>query len=146
MSWDLMSTVASIVGVIGGLVSVVFLILEIRRNSMAIEGSTVQSLMAMEQDLFTILADHAEIYLAGCSHFESLGEVDAFRFSRYVGAYMSLYYAAFKQFEQRLIDLEVWIAYRNSMQSNLAKPGFGACWRTFDQNYPATFRAAIAAL
>ena len=146
MPWDQISTVASVIGVIGGLVSVIYLILEIRRNSMAIEGATVQSLMAMEQDLFTTLADHADIYLAGCARFDTLTEVESFRFNRYVGAYMSLYYAAFKQFEQRLIDLEVWIAYRNSMQSNLARPGFRACWRTFDQHYPASFRAAIAAL
>ena len=146
MPWDQISTMALVIGVIGGLVSLVFLIFEIRRDYMAIKGATVQALMAMEQDLFSTLADHAEVYLAGYAHFDSLAEVDAFRFSRYVGGYVSLYYAAFKQFEQRLINSEVWTAYRSSMRSNLAKPGFAAFWRTFEQNHPASFRAAIAAL
>ena len=44
MPWDAITGLASIVGVVGGLVSVTFLILEIRRNAQAIEGATVQSL------------------------------------------------------------------------------------------------------
>jgi hypothetical protein len=38
------TAIATILGVIGGLISVVFLILEVRRNAPAIEGATVQSL------------------------------------------------------------------------------------------------------
>lgn len=141
MTWDQLSAAAQIVGVIGGIVSVIFLILEIRRNSRAIEGSTVQALMAMEQSLFTYLADNADLYVRGRADFAALSDSESFSFNRHVGAYMSLYYAAFKQFEQGLIDAEVWVAYRNSMRTNLGYPGFAACWAGFATHYPASFQA-----
>jgi hypothetical protein len=144
MTWDQISAAAQVIGVIGGIISVVFLVFEIRRNSRAIEGSTVQALMAMEQDLFTYLADHSGLYVRGCADPSTLSDSESFSFNRYVGAYMSLYYAAFKQFEQGLIDGEVWTAYRNSMKSNFEKPGFAACWATFQLHYPKSFRAEIA--
>lgn len=141
MTWDQISAVAQIVGVVAGIASVIFLILEIRRNSKAIEGSTVQALMAMEQSLFTYLADHSDLYVRGCADFAALSNSESFSFNRYVGAYMSLYYAAFKQVEQGLIDAEVWVAYQNSMRTNLGRPGFAACWASFAAHYPASFQA-----
>lgn len=144
MDWSTLGSIASVIGVIGGLVSVVFLVLEIRRNAQAIEGATVQNLMGMEAQVFTWLADHAELYLRGSQDFRGLTEVEAFRFTQAVKLYMSLFYAAFKQYEQALIDPEVWQAYEASLQVNLARPGFAACWQGFQASYPASFRVRIA--
>lgn len=146
MDWSTLGAIASIIGVIGGLVSVVFLVLEIRRNAQAIEGATVQNLMGMESQVFTWLAENAELYLRGSRDFAALNEVEAFRFTQAVKLYMSLFYAAFKQYEQALIDPEVWLAYEASLQANLARPGFLACWTGFQTSYPASFRARVAAL
>ena len=141
-----LGSIASVVGVIGGLVSVVFLVLEIRRNAKAIEGATVQGLMQMEAQVFTWLAEHADLYLRGGEDFAALTPVEAFRYTQAVKLYMSLFYAAFKQFEQQLIDPEVWNAYEASLRSNLARPGFAACWQGFATSYPASFGARLAGL
>ena len=76
--WDQITALASVVGVVGGLISVYFLVLEVRRNAQAIEGATVQSLMSFEKDVFYMLASNAGVYLRGLpEHFHALcrGEV-----------------------------------------------------------------------
>jgi hypothetical protein len=146
MDWTTLSAIASLVGVIGGLVSVVFLVLEIRRNAKAIEGATVQGLMQMEAQVFTWLADHAELFLKGGADFAALTPVEAFRYTQAVKLYMSLFYAAFKQYEEQLTDPEVWHAYEDSLRTNLARPGFAACWQGFQGSYPTSFRAHLATL
>jgi hypothetical protein len=146
MDWSIIGTIASIVGVVGGLISVCFLIFEIRHNAMAIEGATVQSLMGMEFNTFSYLSEHADLYLRGLEDFEGLDQVEAFRFMQAVKLYMSLYYAAFKQHEQQLIDAEVWDAYAASLKDNLKHSGFATCWQKFHTSYPEIFRNLLTTL
>ncbi len=66
------------VGVVGGLISVYFIVLEIRRNAQATEGATVQSLMSMEKDVFGLLANNAGLYLRGCEDISKLSAEEKF--------------------------------------------------------------------
>ncbi len=146
MNWEVITAVSTIAGVIGGLVSVYFLIHEVRRNSLAIEGAAVQSLMTFEQAVFALLIDNAATFLAGAADRDTLSPEEQFRFDKLVQAYMSLHYSAFKQHEQGLIDLEVWEAYRNALRAKMQRPGFSASWQTVHMSYPAGFQAAVASL
>ena len=65
LDFSLITAVATVIGVIGGLISVIFLVYEIRRNALAIEGSTVQSLMSLEAQIFATILTHAALYLRG---------------------------------------------------------------------------------
>lgn len=141
--WDQITALSSVVGVVGGLISVCFLVFEIRRNAQAIEGATVQSLMSFEKDVFGFLADNAGLYLRGSEDVSNLSGEDRFRFDRLVNAQMSLFYSAFVQFGQGLIDDEVWQAYVNALKRYLSKPGFRQSWKAMEMSYPASFRRFI---
>lgn len=54
MNWEIIGAVSTVLGVIGGLVSVYFLIHEVRRNAQAIDGATVPLLMNFEQAVFSV--------------------------------------------------------------------------------------------
>lgn len=140
MNWEVIGAVSTVLGVIGGLVSVVFLILEVRRNAQAIEGATVQSLMNFEQAVFALLIDNAAVFLQGSADRDSLAPDARFKFDKLVQAYMSLYYSAFKQHEQALIDPEVWDAYLRALKEKLARPGFAASWQDVHASYPESFQ------
>ena len=75
--WNLISQIASVVGVAGGLISVSFLVLGVRRNARAIEGATVQSLMNFEKDVFAMIAADAPLFLKGCETPEKLSPADS---------------------------------------------------------------------
>ncbi|MBL9045853.1 MAG: hypothetical protein JNK34_00840 [Tabrizicola sp.] len=146
MNWDVIGAVSTVLGVLGGFVSVYFLIHEVRRNALAIEGATVHSLMNFEQAVYAILIDNAALFVKGSQDRDSLSADARFKFDMVVQSYMSLHYSAFKQFEQGLIDAEVWQAFANAMTGKLQKPGFAASWAAMQTNYPRTFQSFITTL
>ncbi len=143
VSWEQITALASVIGVFGGLISVGFLIYEVRRNAQAIEGATVQSLMTLEAQVFSVLAEQAELYVRGSAEAAQLTAVDRFKFQELVAVVMSLTYSAYVQHQQRLIDDEVWEAYVNAMFLRLEKPGFRMGWRDIETGYPKSFRDII---
>lgn len=146
MNWDVIGAVSTVLGVLGGFVSVYFLIHEVRRNALAIEGATVHSLMNFEQAVYTLLVENAALFVKGSQDRSSLAADARFKFDMVVQSYMSLHYSAFKQHEQGLIDAEVWQAYANAMRAKLARPGFAASWAAMQIHYPQTFQNFIATL
>lgn len=148
MNWDwtAIEAISSVIGVVGVVLSVIFLAYEVRHNAKAIEGATVQSLMSLEREVFTLLADNAELFITGCKDIASLSESDRFRFDRISSAQMSLIYSAYVQFENELIDEETWVAYVNAAKRYMAHPGFRESWQSYSTGYPASFGQAIAHL
>ncbi len=142
-NWDAISAVSSALGGLGVIISVVFLVYEVRRSAQAIEGATVQSLMSLERDVFAMLVDNAELFIRGRRDRSALSETDMFRFDKISGAYMSLGYSAYVQFQERLIDDETWEAYVSAFRVHLTCPGFGDSWDTMKTGYPKSFRDQI---
>ncbi len=145
-SWDQVTAMASVAGVIGGLISVYFLVLEVRRNAQALEGATVQSLMSFEKDVFALVANNAGLYLRGCAELSKLSPEEQLSFDRIVGSQMSLSYSAYVQYGQKLIDDEVWQAYANALRKYLSAPGFRVTWKAMEMSYPESFRRMIDAM
>ena len=141
--WDQITALSSVVGVVGGLISVYFLVLEVRRNARAIEGATVQSLVTFEKDVYQSLSINAGIYLRGCEDISKLSAEEKFRFERLVGAQMSLFYSAFVQHGQGLIDDEVWEAYADELRGFLRAKGFLIAWTSMETGFPKSFRDMV---
>lgn len=143
--WTTVTAVASVVGVVGGMISLIFLILEVRRNAQAIEGATVQSLMSFEKDVYALIVANAELYQKGSAGLSKLTSTQKLAFERIVSAQMSLIYSAYVQFQQHLIDDEVWEAYFNAIKKYMKAPGFRESWKSFELHYPKSFRDMINA-
>ena len=141
--WDQITALSSVVGVVGGLISVYFLVLEVRRNARAIEGATVQSLVTFEKDVYQLLSMNVGIYLRGCEDISKLSAEEKFRFERLVGALMSLFYTAFVQHGQELIDDEVWAAYADELRGFLRATGFLTAWTSMETGFPRSFRDMV---
>ena len=139
-SWEQITAIATVIGVLGGLISVGFVIYEVRRNADAIEGATVQGLMSLEVQVFSILTEHADVYQRGAADLESLTPSEVFLFNRLVACKMSLLNTAFVQYEQRLIDWDVWQAYVRAFHMDLQAPGHRATWQLMRPRYPEDFR------
>ena len=56
------ANIAEIIGVVSVLVTLVFLILQIRQNTQAIRSETIQAVMQSEMALSTLLVEHADIW------------------------------------------------------------------------------------
>jgi hypothetical protein len=146
MDWNQITALATIIGVIGGLISVAFVVYEIRRNAQAIEGATVQSLMSLEQQVFTVILTNAQVYLRGCAMTPDMTDTEKLEFTECVGMIMSMTYSAYVQHQQNLIDDEVWEAYQNAARARLGAFGFARVWQQIQMGYPRSFRAAMEPL
>ncbi len=142
--WAAIEAIAAVAGVLGVIISIVFLIYEVRHNAAAIEGATVQSLMSLEREVFSLLADNAALMTKGGQGRDKLSDEDTYAYDRVVGSYMSLIYSAFIQFERELVEDEVWEAYLNALARHMADPGFAEAWGAMKMGYPASFRACVA--
>ncbi len=142
-NWVNIAAMATVIGVIGGIVSVIFLVYEVRHNTKAIEGTTVQSLMGLEREVFGLLIDNAELFVRGSKSTSRLSARDRFKFEKIVATYMSLVYSAFVQFNRDLITEEVWEAYMMAIKRETRGPGFAEGWNRIKESYPASFRTTI---
>lgn len=142
-NWAAIEATAAIAGVIGLIVSVIFLIYEVRHNARAIEGATVQNLMALEREVFALVGDNADLFTKGCNAIDSLSEAERFKFDRLVATVMSLLYSAYIQYQRGLIDDEVWQAYLNALRRWSSGPGFVTSWKGFENGYPNSFRTEV---
>lgn len=141
--WAAISAIASVVGGFGVVLSIVFLIYEVRRNAHAIEGASVQSLMSLEREVFSLLAENAALMAKGGGDLASLSETELYRYERAVGTYMSLVYSAFIQNRRDLVDDEVWDAYVRALGRHMDAPGFTAAWHRIKTGYPVSFQHRI---
>lgn len=144
-NWEQITAVATVLGVLGGLISVGFVVYEVRRNADAIEGATVQGLMSLEVQVFSILAEHAEVFERGAADLTSLSAGEKFLFDRLVACKLSLLNSAFVQYEQQLIDDDVWEAYVRAFHEDIRAPGFLAAWQAIESRYPEGFRDGLRA-
>ncbi len=127
------------------MISIIFLIYEVRHNARAIEGATVQSLMTLEREVFGLLADNAELMTKGGVNPSELTEVERYQYERGVGTYFSLIYSAYMQHERDLIEDEVWDAYLNALARHMQAPGFAQAWSLIGLGYPVSFQDLIKA-
>ncbi|WP_143534491.1 hypothetical protein [Roseovarius albus] len=143
MNWAAIEGIASVAGAIGVVISITFLIYEVRHNARAIEGATVQSLMTLEREVFGLLAENAELMTKGGKNPAALTDVEQYQYERGVGTYMSLIYSAYMQHERELVEDEVWDAYLNALARHMQAPGFSESWLQISIGYPKSFQDLI---
>jgi hypothetical protein len=143
INWAAIEGIASVAGAIGVIISIVFLIYEVRHNARAIEGATVQSLMSLEREVFSLLAENAVLMTKGGADIASLTEVEEYRYERGVGTYMSLIYSAYIQHKRDLVEDEVWDAYVRALERHMQAPGFSEVWARIGAGYPKSFQEVI---
>ena len=143
LNWPAIEGIASVAGAIGVVISIIFLIYEVRHNARAIEGATVQSLMTLEREVFGLLAENAELMTKGGANPSELTEVEQYQYERGVGTYFSLIYSAYMQHERELVEDEVWDAYLNALARHMQAPGFAEAWLRISVGYPKSFQDLI---
>ncbi|MFT5000667.1 MAG: hypothetical protein ACI875_001672 [Planctomycetota bacterium] len=143
VNWAAVEGIASVAGALGVVISIIFLIYEVRHNARAIEGATVQSLMSLEREVFSLLAENAELMTKGGGDAASLTEVEAYQYERGVGTYMSLIYSAYIQHKRDLVEDEVWDAYLHALERLMQAPGFTESWTRIGLGYPKSFQDLI---
>jgi len=140
LNWDAIGAIAESLGVIGVIVTVVYVGVQIRHNSQAVQGATEQALMTQEMALYALLAEHANIYRRGSERIDQLDVDEYVVYENLVAAQMSQLYSAFVQFQRGLIPQSVWGAYTADWPDYMAQAGFCQTWGSIKHGWPAEFK------
>lgn len=146
MNWEAIEAISSAISAVGVIATLVYLAYQIRQNTHSIQGATEQSLMTLEKDTYSMIADNAELITRASSDYQALTPEDIVRFENIVGAEMSLVYSAYVQYKRKLISHEVWEAYERSTLAQFKGFGFLSAWQSIKPNYPTSFIDVIDTL
>ena len=99
--------------------------------------------MSLEREVFSLLAENAELMTKGGADAVALSEVELYQYERGVGTYMSLIYSAYIQHKRDLVEDEVWDAYLNALERHMKAPGFAETWTGIAVGYPESFQDLV---
>ena len=143
MNWEAIGAVAEGLGAIGVIATVVYVALQIRHNSEAVQGSTEQALMSQEMAFYALVIENAAIWGRGRDSMDELNAEETIVFENLVAAAMSQLYSAFVQYRRGLIPESVWVAYMGDWTAYLERAGFQHAWKNLQHAYPVEFRNTL---
>ena len=146
MNWDALGALAELLGAIGVVVSLVYLAIQIQRNTSAIRASTAQQVTNRGGEIAEAIASHsdlASIQQRGLFEPESLTDEESFRFSNIMNAVFRAYENMDYQHRIGLLDDDIWTGLDNNLNKVVTRAGFAEWWLSARDGYNDEFRSRI---
>ena len=135
---------SQIVAAIAVLVSLIFVIIELRQNRLATRGSTTQAHIANWVGVLTPIIEHADvarIWRLGISDINTLTEDERVRFIILVAGIFRFIEGARLQWLQGHLDGTHWTNLERNLRDIASQPGFKSYWAMRRHWYTDDFRA-----
>jgi hypothetical protein len=134
LNWDAIGAVGETLGAIAVVVSLIYLALQIRQNSRIVKGTSVQAITQTIQTELRWSSDEGEAMLKILTDTDSLSPLEAFKIGEWATAAMWARQNEFIQYQQKLIDDDVWHGSRGILENTLAIPWMRTWWQAFDKS------------
>ena len=111
-NWEAVGAIGELVGGGAVLITLIYLVVQVRQQSRNISSTTTQGIFAQFNDLTMLLASDPELAKAfeqGLQNPESLNEDDAFRFTYVARAVMNIYLNLYDQYSQGACPKYLWM-------------------------------------
>jgi hypothetical protein len=113
VNWDAVSAYSELIGAVAVVVSLVYLALQIRQNTRAIRGSTLDAITAHMQEELRWSSEMPEIFRKALEDPEELTFEESWRLSEFVTAAFTARQNEYHQYKQGLLDEDVWASVEN---------------------------------
>ena len=143
INWEAISALAEIIGVVAVAASLVFVGLQIMRNTQATKVAAVQNITS---DLITLNfqvgadGDFSKILYNGWIHPGLLDTDDQFRHNNIMTGPLQIFLNMFYQQKKGTFDDELFVPYLNYLRTICALPGVRIYWSGRAGWYPDDFR------
>ena len=131
MDWVVWSAVAQIVGSVAVVVTLVYLAMQIRQNTDAMQAAAREAIAERDVEWLYKLVDYPELgpmYRAA----EPPTEIAASRMNASLVAFMRIREANFRQYKSGVLDEATWMNYRSSIVNGpLSQPLARVWWYNF---------------
>ena len=143
MDWNAVSAVAGLLAAIAVALTVVYLAIQIHKNTLAARSQTYYLATAALAEAAAFIASNRElahVYRIGLSTPDQLDEDEYFRFTLMGISQFRRYENLFFQYRSGLIDDDFWIGHRENILWFFHRPGMQAWWKEKRLTYSKSFR------
>lgn len=126
-----LGNLGSFFGGIAVVVSLIYLAVQVRRNTLSIQASTIQSATQAATEIMEIMArepDLLRLVYAGTHDYEALSDFDRYRFATVMGLMLYRFENLVEQTQRGLLPPDSWEGPRNRLKGTFALPGTLAWW------------------
>jgi hypothetical protein len=147
MNWEAITAISEIIGAVAVVVSLIYLAGEVRQNTRAIRGSTLDSITAHQQFELHWSSELASIWKKCTEDPDSMSFEESWRISEWMTAALTARQNEFHQYRQGLLDTAVWESIENIITLILGSDWARGWWRDIGrQNLSEEFVAEVELL
>jgi hypothetical protein len=144
MNWEAISTVGDVIGAAAVIVTLIYLAFQMRQNTRAIQGSTLDSVTQVQQNELRWASDISDVFSKAIENPSGLDSSEAWKMSEWLISALSARQNEFFQFERGHIDAEEWDASERIILVILSLPWARNWWKTLGQKvYHAGFTQVV---
>ena len=141
MNWEAIGAIGEVVGAAVVGVTLIYLIIQVKQNSVSINANITQANIAAFNELNALLASDEElsaILEKGTDHPQTLSESENRRFTWLMRSYLNLYLNLFDQYRQGTCSPELWDRHALELSIIAPSPGIKA-FRQIDSTFNELF-------
>jgi hypothetical protein len=149
MTLDDLNKVAGIVESIAVVASVIYVAIQIKKNTTAVKSSTYQNIVSGVAGMEARLSDDAElarIFRIGSENDDELNPDERVRFHEFISSFFNFYENLYYQYQKGLIEEEMWKGWEENLRVYMKKPGFKAWWDVWGHVFSKSFGACVEAI
>ena len=146
MDWNIVAAVSAIVASIAQAVTVIYLAVQIRRNTRATASQTYHLATQALGEMAAIVGDTKEktrIFTTGMAEPDKLDELEFLQFAYLGVSLFRRYENVFFQYQSGLIDEDFWIGHRDNLLWFFHRPGTQKWWKQRRLGFSDRFRAFL---
>ncbi|CAD5967443.1 MULTISPECIES: hypothetical protein [Planktothrix] len=138
--------VTDIIQTIVIVVSLIYVAIQVRESTRATKGATYQSIITAFAEIESRISQDAEvakIYRLGQASSDKFNETQLARFNELMSSFFNLYENLYYQYNNKLLEEELWAGWGQNIRDHLAQPGVAAWWKSKSYLYAKSFREYI---
>jgi hypothetical protein len=136
MPSETLQNIASVVAIIEAIffiISVLFIWIQIRESNRLARSANLQSLSDLTSPFFFQLAQDrqtAEIWVKGSKQFDTLDEVDQFRYIQLLSSWLIIHENMFYQYQNGLLDRTIYQSWEVQLEDFVKRMNVASHWNT----------------
>ncbi len=146
MNWGDIGAIAEIVGAVAVVVTLIFLTLQIRRNTTSVRQQCYNDIMVRRQEWYRLLSadpDMTRIFWQGVSG-ERMSRIDATRFMAFYTIVMGHLEDVFVQYQNGVVEKRIWDREARLLGGAISRPAFLLWWNEARQFFLPEFVEEVA--
>jgi hypothetical protein len=149
MNWEAIGSIAEAAGVLFVLISVLYLAVQVRQNTVAAKGASHHAVTDSFNSISSLIASEtqmARLWRLGNSGLENLTEDEAISFGFLCLMYMRVFETIFYQRKVGTMEEQLYLAEEKTLMWWVPQPGYKSWWASNPISFSDEFREYVAEL